>query len=76
MIAIIDRSVVVGDFLDASSNATLNQSDSGTGAGIRLLTVVVTHGALSSLLLDRVFLSPQIVFSSGEFRGRYPHLAP
>ena len=58
MIAIIDRNVVVGDFLDTMSNETLNQSDSGIGAGMPLLTVVVTHGALYPPLLDRLFLSP------------------
>ena len=58
MIAIIDRSVAIGDFLDTMSNETLNQSDSGIGARMPLLTVVVTHGALYPPLFDRVFLSP------------------
>jgi hypothetical protein len=67
MIAIIYSRVVVRDFLDTSPNETLNQSDSGIGAGMPLLTVVVTHGALYPPLLDRVSLSPQIVFLAGEF---------
>ena len=54
MVATIDSSVVVLDFLDTSCNETLDLSDSGTRVGMPLLTVAVTHGALYPPLLNRV----------------------